>query len=147
VLNSITRIEKTEFQRLRAMLFNACKDGISTAAEEYWELNQHKYLDIQLRWGEVPTDFKIEKFKQVLQGNIAYVHSVNPEHALMLRKLLKASEALCAQGYDRALFPGLFGLIKQYKRKEPLEPFMGRIARAIGGSSTSDVCLEDNDLI
>jgi hypothetical protein len=90
-----------------------------------------KTNDLLAVHARVPDEFKIEKFTQTLQGNIAYIHSINAEHASMLRKLLKAAQLLHAS--SRANVEGLlFQTIKTYKLKEPVETYLGRIRGILG---------------
>lgn len=140
VLNQIARIEKDKFNRLRATLFNACSKGLSDAAEQYFNSGEAELptmLESSYTNHAVIKQLMVDKFVQSMNGNIAYIKSINANHALQLKKMLVASQEL-ASNYNFVrlptgeLAPAVFEIIKDYKEADQtLEHFLGALMVAM----------------
>lgn len=139
VLNSTARAENVMYERIRAILFNACVQGIRKARDEYFE----KYpLLVELpKWGR--EQFLTERFFMSITGKVAYLGSINAHHKLELTKLLKAAKYLHSEGTiqlyqldfsdgTQTLHPALFAAVKMYRRREEdVDAYLARMAAAV----------------
>lgn len=95
VLNKIARIELKEFHKLRAILFNCCRNGLAIEGDKY--LKEKMY---ELTFDETTpydSDTIVEIFTKIMTGKIAYIKSINEKQYLQLKKLLTTATTLYEQ--------------------------------------------------
>lgn len=111
VLNKVARLEKCKIDSMRAMAFNMCIDG--------WEKSQKKFG-------------RKTHIDKVMQGNIAYVRTVNEKHAMWLDKLFQASKALQRMNVNAQTRERLRNQIMGYKNaSETVQEYVDRIVAAV----------------
>lgn len=120
VLNKVARIDLREFSKLRAILFNCCRNGINIEATKYLK---EKLYELTFN-DELPYDIDdiIEKFKNIMQGKISYIKNISEKQYNILNKLLKTACILYDYNndsgikiYNEGLRKDLFDYIKGTK--------------------------------
>jgi len=134
VVNKQKRIEKNEYERMRALLFNCCVNGLDEEVKKFFKkypadiinkpFNHNTRLQIQLA-----------KFEQYINGKIAYINSVSEKQGLVLKKLNSVKNKLKSTAYrniDRSLCEEAFNELKKYKdSNESVVDFSSRVENAL----------------
>lgn len=124
VLNSEARAELDLVDRLRATLFNWCRNGLESAAKEFFNLRgiEPQYASTRLL---------NDKFVQHMRGHVQYVKRLNAKQGLVLEKLYKAAQILNAEtaGLPYILGQQMFAAVKRYRdNSESVEDYLARLA-------------------
>lgn len=90
VVNKQARLEHTVYDRMRAMLLNVVRFGLSAEAKLYYEEAPRPDVPLVETLG-VRSTLDANRYWQVLAGKVAYLKSINPRHYLECQKLLKAA--------------------------------------------------------
>lgn len=110
VLNAEARAELALVDRLRATLFNWCREGIKSASEMFFG---SQGINVQF----ASSTLLGEKFSQHARGHIQYIKRLNPKQGLMLEKLYRAARFLDKKKIhlNGQITPAVFYAVKQYK--------------------------------
>lgn len=126
VINAEARAELALFDRLRATLFNWCRQGLTAASVAFFD---SQGLNVQF----AAPALLGEKFSQHARGHIQYIKRLNPKQGLMLEKLYRAARFLDKQ----EIHPGgkftnnIFDAVKRYKKhEESLDDYLENVRAA-----------------
>jgi hypothetical protein len=138
VINAEARAELDAVNRLRAILFNWCRNGLAAEARNF--MLEH---GVDTGHGFIDHGIMQEQFKRHLKGHIQYIRRLNRKQGLMLEKLYVAAEYLDAVRHDGnssrmvaeaangVLMQQIFTNLKSYRdSRETVEQYMQRIKSA-----------------
>ena len=127
VINAEARAELDVFNRLRAMLFNACRFGFPIEAEKYLAIRGIR-IPRHINAKELCTD----KYVQHLRGHVQYIKRLNRKQGLMLEKLYKAAEFFSENDLLVKVCNNYISAVKQYRNSmESVDDYVKRVQNSI----------------
>lgn len=135
VINAEARSELEIYDRLRAILLNCVRFGITQGADEFYR-SRGVYIDSSLYFINSCASLRNEYFMRHIKGHVAYISRISEKQGLVLRKLLAAAEYsphIPSNYFDSRLIPAsVFEAIKKYRDdSESVEDYLERVKNAI----------------